>query len=227
VHPTSVLDGLDAEWRLLVHSPRGGASLARWGRRQPLLGRLNDLAEVLEVLSGEERRLVLQTLVEVACFDDLAARVLLQAILPGVIRLAGEIGDGDPDAVVELLGYAWELIRTYPPERSGSVAGNVLLDARKRYHRGRRRETPAPVDCPTRQQPVEDAAISRVMLTQILRASRLGVITQPALELIWRTRVDDEDLTAIAAETGESLHCVTIRRTRAERRLRTHLELTS
>jgi hypothetical protein len=224
VYSTSVLDGLDADWRRLVHSPAARDGLARWTRRQPLLDGITDLSELLELRHGQGGPVVLQTLAEVAGFDDLAARVLLQALLPGIVRIAGSVGDGDPDAVVELLGYTWERIRTYPPDRAGSVAANILLDVRKRYHREHHRSEPPSPPERTHQQSVEETAISRVLFGQVFQACRDGVITDQALLLILRSRVADEDVAAIAAERAETVHAVTTRRCRAERRLRAHLE---
>ena len=58
---------------------------------------------------------------------------LLEALLPGLVRLAGITGYDDPAAIEEIVSLAWERIRTYPPGHWGSVAANVLLDVRKRY----------------------------------------------------------------------------------------------
>ncbi|MDZ7734465.1 MAG: hypothetical protein U5R31_16580 [Acidimicrobiia bacterium] len=69
--------------------------------------------------------------------DDLAARTLLQMLLPGLVRLKATVGRADPDATHEFVALAWERIRTYPTTRQGSVAANVVLDVRKRYVKSR------------------------------------------------------------------------------------------
>jgi hypothetical protein len=69
-----------------------------------------------------------------------AARALLQALVPGLHRLARTVGGGSDEAAAELVALAWARIVTYPFERRpGRVAANVLLDVRKTYlreHRG-------------------------------------------------------------------------------------------
>jgi hypothetical protein len=60
---------------------------------------------------------ILAALAALAPGSGLAARTLLQARLPGLVRLAATAGRGDPGAVDEMLGLAWERIRTYPASR--------------------------------------------------------------------------------------------------------------
>lgn len=73
-------------------------------------------------------------LVKRAAYDELAARIVLQRILPPLLAIARRRGrivrGGVPEALTETLSYAWELIRTYPVERRpGKVAANLVLDA--------------------------------------------------------------------------------------------------
>jgi hypothetical protein len=58
---------------------------------------------------------------------------LLPALVPGLARLSSLAGNDDPSAIDEMVSLGRERIRTYPTTRRGSVAGNVLLDVRKRY----------------------------------------------------------------------------------------------
>jgi hypothetical protein len=54
-----------------------------------------------------------------------------------------------------MVSLAWERIRTYPTTRHGSVAGNVLLDVRKRYRAHR------VIDAPTGSWDHDDDAIDQ------------------------------------------------------------------
>lgn len=73
-------------------------------------------------------------LVRRAAHDELAARIVLQRILPPLLAIARRRGrivrGGINEALTETLSHAWELIRTYPVERRpAKVAANLVLDA--------------------------------------------------------------------------------------------------
>src|SRR5690606_13676248 len=127
---SSVLTSLDAEWGRIARSRRALRAAADWGARFPALVGCRELDAILDrrrdtSVTGP----VLDALAALAPDDGLAARTLLQALLPGLVRL----GRRHPAAggVDEVIGLAWERIRTYPATRTGSVAGNVVLDVRK------------------------------------------------------------------------------------------------
>jgi hypothetical protein len=107
-----------------------------------------DLVVQNRARTGREADAVLLPLVRVAAEDPLAGRVVLQLLLPGVVRLAGRIRwlfgeDAGPAAVAA----TWERIRTYPVDRRPcAVAANVLLDARKALWRCRTAVPTDPVD---------------------------------------------------------------------------------
>lgn len=86
--------------------------------------------------TGIDGDAVLGLLVRLAHTDRLAARVVLQRLLPGVVALArrwARRDEGGPDALDELLGVAWTVVRAYPIERRGvHVAANLLRDVE--YH---------------------------------------------------------------------------------------------
>ena len=92
--------------------------------------------------SGDE---VLARLVAVARRDDVAARVVLQRLLPGIVsrarRWGGHREGGSVDAFDELLSAAWTVIREFPVERhSHHVAARMLREAEYRaFGRARRR----------------------------------------------------------------------------------------
>jgi hypothetical protein len=129
-------DGLNEEWRRLCADPAVLARIDRW--RLPI-PRVEHLDEVLwhagygRPVDDDPGDRVLAILVHRAASDDLAARVVLHRILPGLIRIAlrrGRIVDGGPTAAfAELASAAWLTIRTFPIDRRGHcVAANLLRD---------------------------------------------------------------------------------------------------
>jgi RNA polymerase sigma factor (sigma-70 family) len=88
---------------------------------------------------------VLARLVVVARRDDIAARVVLQRLLPGLVsaarRWGGHREGGSGDAFDELLSAAWAVIREFPVERhTQHIAARMLRDSEyQAFGRARRR----------------------------------------------------------------------------------------
>ncbi|HWL41516.1 MAG TPA: hypothetical protein VNQ73_01135 [Ilumatobacter sp.] len=219
---------LDTEWDALACSPLARRTLIRWSRSYPALAGLADFAALLErrrdpAVAND----VLAALAELAPSDEMASRVLLQALLPGLVRLAATAGYDDPSALDEMVSLAWERIRTYPTTRRGSVAANVLWDVRKWYRRHRLIEAPrsVPLDkLDERAAPgvesAEATVLAGVAVAELGQACRDGVISDAALALIVRTRLGGEALADIAADEDVNVHRLAQRRWRAECRLR-------
>jgi hypothetical protein len=154
--------------------------------------------------------------------EELAARTLLQALLPGLISMAAGKAPREPVALDELVGLAWERIRTYPSTREGSVAGNVLLDVRKRFARARVGGGRVIPICTWAEAAVEDAPnFDRAAVLGLLREGReRGILEENDLELIVRTRMYDVPIAEVAADHGEDAKSLGRRRWRAEEALR-------
>jgi hypothetical protein len=120
-----ILQELDREWAELAPSPRARRALIRWLNTNPDLAGTRDLAEVAIRRDPAKSEPVLRALASLAPQDDIAARTLLQAMVPGIVRLATRAGNDDEAAIDELVSLAWERIRTYPSGRKGSVAANI------------------------------------------------------------------------------------------------------
>ncbi|HXH59447.1 hypothetical protein [Iamia sp.] len=227
-----ILGQLDREWAELATSPRGRRALTRWAQLHPVLEGLADLDALLEARRDPNRApALLAALAGLAPDDQLAARTLLQSMVPGLIHLARSTGNDDPAALVELVSLAWERIRTYPRTRHGSVAANVLLDTRKRYRQHRLIEAPTS-SLPIDTDPVdghsspEQVVLGRLLIEDLDRARRQGAISAPMLRVILRTRVGGERLAEVAAEHDVEPRVLCQQRWRAELRLR-HLPLAS
>jgi hypothetical protein len=151
-----ILQVLDAQWCEVASSPEARRALVRWTNDHEVLAGMRDLNDVL--LSRRDPRVsgeVLSILARLAPTDVLATRTLLQMLLPGLVRLVGTVGHGDPEAQDEIVALAWERIRTYPTSRNGSVAANVVLDVRKQYVRLRRGDQAVALHLVT--EPIDDA----------------------------------------------------------------------
>ena len=150
------LDRLDREWQALVS---GGlpARLRVWALEEPVLAAFASPSALIRFLhtgsAGPEKDAVLRALLARSRVDPLAARVVLQALRPGLKGLAKRIFL-DADDVEQLwqllLASVWEQIRTYPLERRPRrIAANLLLDSMRATlnelarERGRRGELPA------------------------------------------------------------------------------------
>ncbi len=220
-----VMQELDNQWLATAASPTARRALIRWGRRHPVLSDLGDLNDV--VAARHDPTVVHEVLAALAALapaDELAARTLLQMLLPGLVAMIGTIGQGDRDASGEIVSLAWERIRTYPTTRHGSVAANVVLDVRKRYLalRPDRREValslvPEPLD---EGPSTEELVLGVLMIEEMADAQHAGVMTHEVLSTILRTRIGGEPLAEVAADRGVDANVLCGRRWRAERRLR-------
>ena len=109
----ATLTALDREWTALDRSPASTLALRRWATTQPALAGLDSLGAVLAARTHPKAApAILSCLAQLAGEDALAARTLLQALLPGLVRMATTSGDDDPAALDELVSLAWERIRS-------------------------------------------------------------------------------------------------------------------
>ena len=223
---------LDDEWSDdYAHTEQGIAALARWQRTEPDLAGLVDLDDVLETRTDPDRAYdILAALARHAPCDPIAARTLLQALLPGLVALALKTFKHDRRAFEDIVALAWLRIRCYPTTRSGSVAGNVVLDVRKDYIAERRAAapveeilTPEPFDG-VGAPPAEEVAMKTTIVDDLANALADGVVTERALDVLVRTRTGVATLEEVAADydtTSRYAQCI---RWRAEKKLRQHLD---
>ena len=218
-----IAEALDHEWARVSRTPAAARALRRWTRVWPALADCRDLTHLLELRrDGERAQELLLPLAMLSPSEELAARTLLQALLPGLVSMAAAMRPLEPMALDELVGLAWERIRTYPPTREGSVAGNVLLDVRKRFARARAGATRVIPICAWAEPAVEDVPnLDRAAVVGLLREGRdHGVIDRDDLELIVRTRMFGVPVAEVAADLGEEAKALGRRRWRAEEALR-------
>jgi DNA-directed RNA polymerase specialized sigma24 family protein len=228
-----LIEQLEAEWPTLAAGPLRGR-LRVWGEQEPLLRGFatpQQLLRELRRLRGRHRAedAILAALMRQAHTDPLAARVVLQALLPGLKALAGRIlfEAGERDELWSaLLAHCWERIRSYPLERRPTrIAANTLLDTLKKTtqelkrHRRERDELVAEPPTPEAAPAPTDTDVER-LLKQAVAA---GALSEEEAELILRTRIDGDDLHALAREQRLAYATLKMRRIRAEKRLLLYL----
>ena len=131
------------EWERLRSRPDALQRAAGW---HLVTVPLTDLEQIVQRASApqppEEQEEVLHRLVRHAREDDLAARVLLQRLLPDLVVLHRQrgwqrwhdVGFGD------LVATGWTVIRTYNPDRRPArLAKSLISDVEYREYRAERR----------------------------------------------------------------------------------------
>jgi hypothetical protein len=145
---------LNAEWARLSHRPAAVDAARRWHvTERPF----DDLGQLL-VIAGHRQPTtpaadeVLRRLLVEAQRDQLAGRVVLQRILPGLLGTVRRraAGAGVSGLLEELVGAAWIAIRSYDPtRRPSSLAAALVWSAEHRAFRPSKRTRPdveRPVD---------------------------------------------------------------------------------
>lgn len=216
---------LEREW--LVLRSRLGPLWRAWAQEDVVLAAYPSPSALIRFLqtpgqsTGKDD--VLGALLRRARSEPLAARVVLEALLPGLKALAGRLlfdPEEREDLWALLLACAWERIARYPLERRpGKIAANILFDtladtvAFLRDERRRRAElTGEPIAAALAQGEVEVEAL-------LARATRSGAVTRAETALILATRFERRPLADVAAEAGVAYNTMKLRRQRAERRL--------
>jgi hypothetical protein len=233
---------LSIEWADLVRSPAMSEALRGWALEDPRLrfGTMGDLVAAVERRDDRSHD-VLAALAGRAPTDDLAARTLLQLLVPALSALARRLwalGDADERAAA-VVATAYERIRTYPIERRPRhVAANVVWDTTQRLLASISRQAPnrkvrgVAVDesgalgreqcddergrCWGRSELDEPASAAEELIGLLAWARRRGHITADAAELIALTRVADVPAAALAPRFGRDAQGVRRRRLRAE-----------
>ena len=227
--PADVIERLEAEWPTLAAGPLHGR-LRCWALEERALAGFATPQQLLRHLRGLRGRgdaedEILVALVRRARVDPQAARVVLQALLPGLKNLAGRLllePDEREEIWSALLAHCWERIRRYPLERRPSrIAANVLLDTLQKTTRELKRQRRERDELAGDLSPQRTASASGGSDVERLlrRAVEATAINEQEAELILRTRLDRTDLRLIAEELQLPYNTLVVRRLRAERRL--------
>ena len=228
----SVFELLEQEWARLRNDRLAARRLADVRAVAGGAASLADVEAYVRRAGPEHADAVLLALVRLAVGGDdgadLAARVLLQLLLPGTRNLARRwwaLGDHEERAAAAVAAV-YHRIRSYPiARRPGRVAANVLLDAARELRRAVPSVTvtltadPVAVDDPA--APVlTSGAHAAVELAEVLRdAVADGVLDRDDAELIARSRIAGHRVADIARHHRLGSRTLWDRRHRAERTL--------
>lgn len=232
------LVALEREWRSLV---RGQLAVAyrRWEASEPALAGFNGPERLLAFLwneqgSPEAQDRALAALLRLARSEPLAARFILQALLPGLKARAGQLlrprrGQEHEKPALER-GDLWQVlfvsllerIQTFPLERRPrKIAINLLLDTLHATYAELKRSRRFLEDVP-KDEPL-DVAEPAEMATDVdgvlERAVEAGAITAAEADLIAETEIEGVPLEEVAQRLGITYNAVKVRRQKAERRL--------
>lgn len=119
-----IISALDQEWRELANGR--SETVIRWAARHPVLATCQSLTEVLTVARLNSDPVLAALLTELSAGDRLAGRVVLQALLGRMVRMAQR----DPrSSVDDYLACLWCVINGYPLERRPvRIAANLSMD---------------------------------------------------------------------------------------------------
>lgn len=223
------VDLLEQDWRRELHRPRLRQQFAEWRDAEPALARFDDLPALLRFLRragrGSDKDAVLRALLARARTEPEAGRVVLEAMLPGLKRLAGRLltdAREREELWSALMVCAWERIREYPVERRPrKVAANLVLDCLRatlttlstwrRDPAAKAYPPPPSMEAPTSCEGDVDGLLAEAVAA--------GAVSGDEAELILATRIDGATLGELAVSEGVKRDTLKHRRHRAERRL--------
>lgn len=232
---TPMLTELDREWERLRTRPCVVRAARRWTGDvafTQLVRSIRDLDDIVLATQPtgpmpESANAILRQLIALAAADELAGRVVLQRLLPGLISQSRRWMDravvDDPTDVA--IGAAWMAIRAFDVNaRQQHVAPALIADSLWiAFRRGARRrvETEVPVSGSSLCGQPAPAAVADpiVALAATLRAARRAGVRSSDLDAI-RTIAAAGGPTRAAHESGVTVRTIRNRRDRAGLRIR-------
>jgi DNA-directed RNA polymerase specialized sigma24 family protein len=229
---------LNADWDRLAADRRVAARLAR----RPIAGH-DDLRDLLAA-TGTDRSVpmpvadaLLAEVIRHAATDELAARVVLQRVLSGLVRIATRRTQSRPelrrDLFEELTASAWLVIRTYPLHRRPvKIAVNILRDTEYQLCvRPARLKSAGEVATPRLEeeclghaaldgQPVGAAEPpAELQVVALLRLAALAGLPDGDVDLLREVYIEGRPLAELARARGCTVRTIYNRRESATRRL--------
>jgi hypothetical protein len=236
VSGVSVFELLDREWGRLGADAGTAQRLPDVCRCAGGAGSLAEVERFVRAASPAAADAVLVALAARAVEGDgLAARVLLQLLMPGVRRLARTwwaLGDADERAAAAVAAV-YDRIRRYPlARRPRRIAANVLMDAGSDLRRAAAQHSRPRSWCQDTNfggendgwavaEPIAVESVHpAVELAEVLaEAVRGGLVSAADAELIAASRIAGVPLADIAERRGAKLRTLQWRRRRAEETL--------
>lgn len=226
----TIFDRLDAEWLVIIRARVAKEALRSWAVQDETLAgyrNLGALAAAHATAAPGAADRTLAALARRAPTDPLAARVMLQLLLPGCRALTRVVpyAGGEPDErAAAVVAAAFSRIRTYPIERRPArIALNVLLDTRKALS-GRRShlvEVPMPTEDLLEFDDADPQwpSAAHELLDVLIDAVDQGCLDRSAAQLIALTRIAGRSCHEIAERRGSHPGSIRRRRQLAEQSL--------
>lgn len=226
---------LGREWQGLRHRPTALASARAWRSHigddslARILEELTDLDQIIETTDGRQDTAdaALLQLVELARCEQLAGRIVLQRVLPGLISRAARYrsrrDDIDPAELV--VAAAWIAIRRYDStNRRRDVAARIISDATFQAFRQplRRRwasEEAAPDEHFHRRPAPVGPVTALEQLADVMRVARARGVADGDLQLV-RDLVQAGSANLLAVRHGVTPRTIRNRRDRAVANIR-------
>ncbi len=222
---------LDAEWEIVRKSPAAATALTRW-RTDERLAAFEDPQEILAAtaigVDPDHSEVILRALAEQAVRCPVAARTLLQALLPGICAAArrarfhlGEdaLAHATAEACVRIVGGV-------PARRPGRVAANVIMDVRAALMnspgepRNEMLVCESDVILESQPAPTPNDAPADHVIDLVTAAHEAGVISHHAARVIVATRAYGFAIEEVARSTGRAACGLRQLRRRAEAAIR-------
>ena len=220
----NVIAQLNDEWTRLSTDPAAGVTLQRWSHDHPALDHTDAGGLVGWVRRRRDRPdltdPVLAALAALSPTEPLAARMLLQLMLPALALLAARQRDRD-EAASAMVALAYERIRTYPiHRRPRAIAANILMDTRKRYYAANLPEPATNLQAHQWHLAVDDDTLS-VDVADLLRTALTRQRIDPVnARLLLLNRVAGVSISELAAHSGMRPSTIRQRLHRTQKQLR-------
>jgi len=234
---TSFSRQLDAEWARLRTSRRSLRTVGAWADRRSAglladaVTGIRDLDDLLVAIrSGDEDALLAQ-LIDLARTEELAARIVVQRILPGLTAGSRRYRDyaDDTDPVEVVVASAWIAIRQFDTaRRRRHIAASLISDAvfqafRRPLRRRSATEVPRSPDHFTRDSCDTLAEHPFLELASVVREARLAGVPDGDLQLI-RDLAGAESPRMVASSRQVTARTIRNHRDRAVSRIRAALD---
>lgn len=226
---TSPFDQLDREWRNHHDNLDSQRAFEALRTRIPAIATIGDADTLVRLARrghGADRidRILADLTAAAIDGDQHAARIVLQALIPGLKLIALRLHwTADADTVEStVITTAWDRICSYPiRNRPQRIAANIIRDTQSRVRRELQHPREVGADDATFDgQAIELDYSSIEAADHIRRHLQRGKITRRAAQIIVATRLHHQSFDDIADATGDTKHGLRRQRARAESRLR-------
>lgn len=207
----TIFDRLDHEWQVLATAATSRQELSGWAEDDPALAGFVDLAELAVHNAGAPAAnadAILAALARRATHDALAARVLLQLLLPGCRALTHRLAWTERDVEergAAVVAAAYRRIRTYPyANRPARIALNVMLDTAKAVRREHPTNRPVTFDGRDDHDvlALEEPTAAEELLEVLVDAVSAGRLDRTMAQVIILSRLVGCSMDELAAVQG-------------------------